>query len=95
MQIVQQLAGYSLGGADEIRRAMSKKKQYVIEENREIFVNGGQIENHITGKITKIPGCVANGISAEVANKIYDHMVDFAKCGCCHPDSLPQEILPT
>ena len=79
MQIVQQLAGYSLGGADEIRRAMSKKKQYVIEENREIFVNGGQIENHITGKITKIPGCVANGISAEVANKIYDHMVDFAK----------------
>ena len=79
MHIVQQLAGYSLGGADEIRRAMSKKKQYVIEENREIFVNGGQIENHITGKITKIPGCVANGISAEVANKIYDHMVDFAK----------------
>lgn len=79
MQIVQSLAGYSLGGADEIRRAMSKKKQYVIEENREIFVNGGQIENHITGKITKIPGCVANGISSQVANGIYDHMVDFAK----------------
>ncbi len=79
MQIVQQLAGYSLGGADEIRRAMSKKKQYVIEENREIFVNGGQIENHITGKITEIPGCVSRGISAEVANRIYDHMVDFAK----------------
>lgn len=79
MQIVQSLAGYSLGGADEIRRAMSKKKQYVIEENREIFVNGGQIENHITGKITEIPGCVARGISAEVANRIYDHMVDFAK----------------
>lgn len=79
MQIVQSLAGYSLGGADEIRRAMSKKKQYVIEENREIFVNGGQIENHITGKITKIPGCVSQGISADVANKIYDHMVDFAK----------------
>lgn len=79
MQIVQSLAGYSLGGADEIRRAMSKKKQYVIEENREIFVNGGQIENHTSGKITTIPGCVANGISASVANKIYDHMVDFAK----------------
>ncbi|SOC12081.1 DNA polymerase III subunit alpha [Pseudobutyrivibrio ruminis] len=79
MQIVQSLAGYSLGGADEIRRAMSKKKQYVIEENREIFVNGGQIENHITGKITKIPGCGANGISSQVANGIYDHMVDFAK----------------
>jgi DNA polymerase-3 subunit alpha len=79
MQIVQQLAGYSLGGADEIRRAMSKKKQYVIEENREIFVNGGQIENHITGKITQIPGCVSKGISSEVANGIYDHMVDFAK----------------
>ena len=79
MQIVQSLAGYSLGGADEIRRAMSKKKQYVINENREIFVNGGEIENHITGKVTKIPGCVAQGISADVANKIYDHMVDFAK----------------
>lgn len=79
MQIVQSLAGYSLGGADEIRRAMSKKKQYVIEENREIFVNGGQIENHITGKITDIPGCGANGISSQVANGIYDHMVDFAK----------------
>ena len=79
MQIVQSLAGYSLGGADEIRRAMSKKKQYVIEENREIFVNGGQIENHITGKVTDIPGCGANGISSQVANHIYDHMVDFAK----------------
>lgn len=79
MQIVQSLAGYSLGGADEIRRAMSKKKQYVIEENREIFVNGGTIENHISGKVTKIEGCVARGISAEVANRIYDHMVDFAK----------------
>ncbi len=79
MQIVQSLAGYSLGGADEIRRAMSKKKQYVIAENRDIFVNGGQIENHITGKITNIPGCVAKGISAEVANAIYDHMVDFAR----------------
>lgn len=79
MQIVQSLAGYSLGGADEIRRAMSKKKQYVINENREIFVNGGEIENHITGKVTQIPGCVSKGISADVANKIYDHMVDFAK----------------
>ncbi len=79
MQIVQSLAGYSLGGADEIRRAMSKKKQYVINENREIFVNGGKIENHISGKVTEIPGCVAKGISSDVANTIYDHMVDFAK----------------
>lgn len=79
MQIVQNLAGYSLGGADEIRRAMSKKKQYVIDENREIFVNGGELKNKVTGEVERIPGCVANGISAEIANRIYDHMVDFAK----------------
>ncbi len=79
MQIVQNLAGYSLGGADEIRRAMSKKKQYVIDENREIFVNGGEFQNKVTGVTERIPGCVANGIPAEIANKIYDHMVDFAK----------------
>lgn len=79
MQIVQNLAGYSLGGADEIRRAMSKKKQYVIDENREIFVHGGELKNKVTGEIEQIPGCVKNGISAEVANRIYDHMVDFAK----------------
>ena len=79
MQIVQNLAGYSLGGADEIRRAMSKKKQYVIDENREIFVNGGEFLNKVTHVTEHIPGCVANGIPAEVANRIYDHMVDFAK----------------
>ncbi len=79
MQIVQNLAGYSLGGADEIRRAMSKKKQYVIDENREIFVNGGELPNKVTGVVEKVPGCVSRGISAEVANRIYDHMVDFAK----------------
>ena len=71
-QIVRDLAGYSMGAADNIRRAMSKKKQYVIDAEREIFVNGSK-EKGIEGAIKHI------GISAEVANRIYDHMVDFAK----------------
>ncbi|MCR4943406.1 MAG: DNA polymerase III subunit alpha, partial [Clostridium sp.] len=70
-QIVRDLAGYSMGAADNIRRAMSKKKQYVIDEERKYFVGGDPKRN--------IPGCVANGISEAIANKIYDHMVDFAK----------------
>ena len=77
-RIVRDLAGYSMGAADNIRRAMSKKKEYVIAENREIFVHGGQVKRNDGGYDT-IPGCVANGISADVANGIYDHMVDFAK----------------
>lgn len=71
MQIVQNLANYTMGQADNIRRAMSKKKQYVIDEERQYFVYGNESKN--------IPGCVNNGISAEVANGIYDSMVDFAK----------------
>lgn len=71
MQIVRDLAGYSMGEADNIRRAMSKKKQYVIDEGREYFVNG----NNDKG----IEGCVSRGIDASVANSIYDSMTDFAK----------------
>lgn len=71
MQIVQNLAGYTMGQADNIRRAMSKKKQYVIDAERQNFVYGNEEEG--------IKGCIANGISEQAANTIYDSMVDFAK----------------
>ncbi len=74
MEIVRKLAGYSLGRSDLVRRAMSKKKHKVMEEERKNFINGivndkGEIE---------VPGCVRNGISAEAGNKIFDSMMDFA-----------------
>ena len=71
MQIVQKLAGYTMGQADNIRRAMSKKKQYVIDAERKNFIYGDEEQG--------IKGCVANGISEKAANSIYDSMVDFAK----------------
>ena len=71
MQIVQKLAGYTMGQADNIRRAMSMKKQYVIDAERQSFVYGD--------KERGIKGCVANGIDEKAANSIYDSMVDFAK----------------
>ncbi|MCM1106857.1 MAG: DNA polymerase III subunit alpha [Blautia sp.] len=71
MQIVQSLAGYTMGQADNIRRAMSKKKQYVIDEERKSFVYGDGERG--------IAGCVKNGIAEEAANRIYDSMIDFAK----------------
>lgn len=71
MQIVQSLAGYTMGQADNIRRAMSKKKQYVIDAERQNFVYGNEEEG--------IKGCINNGISERAANEIYDSMVDFAK----------------
>ena len=71
MQIVQNLAGYSMGQADNIRRAMSKKKQYIIDAERQNFVYGNKEQG--------IRGCIANGISERAANEIYDSMVDFAK----------------
>ncbi len=77
MQIFRQLAGYSLGGADSIRRAMSKKKQKVIDENRDIFVYGGEIE--VMGARQRIPGCLGNGIGETSAKEIYASMNDFAK----------------
>ncbi len=77
MQIFQSLAGYSLGGADSIRRAMSKKKQKVIDENRDIFVHGGEIM--VRDDTQEIPGCMGNGISEDAAEKVYSGMNDFAK----------------
>ncbi len=71
MQIVRDLALYTMGQADNIRRAMSKKKQYVIEEERTFFIYGDK-ERHIRG-------CINNGISKEAASEIYDSMLDFAK----------------
>lgn len=71
MQIVRDLAGYSYGQSDLLRRAMSKKKDSVMKEERKNFVYGDQSKG--------IPGCVANGVSEQVANKIYDKMIDFAK----------------
>ena len=71
MQIVQDLGGYTMGRSDLVRRAMSKKKQYVMEQERKNFTYGNPEEG--------VPGCVANGISAEVASHIYDTMMDFAK----------------
>ncbi len=71
MQIVRDLAGYSWGRSDLVRRAMSKKKGSVMEKERKNFIYGNPEEN--------VPGCIANGISEAVANKIYDEMIDFAK----------------
>lgn len=71
MQIVRDLAGYTLGRSDLLRRAMSKKKGDVMQKERQVFVYGDE-ENGV-------PGCIANGISEELANKIYDEMIDFAK----------------
>ena len=75
MQIVRDLAGYSLGRADLVRRAMGKKKLDVMAKEREIFINGQVDEN---GNVV-VPGCVRNGIDAESANKIFDEMAEFAK----------------
>ena len=71
MQIVRDLAGYTLGRSDLVRRAMSKKKAAVMEKERQNFVYGNEEEG--------VPGCIANGISEQTANKIYDDMIDFAK----------------
>ena len=75
MQIVRDLAGYSLGRADLVRRAMGKKKLDVMAKEREIFING-QVDEQ--GNVV-VPGCVRNGIDAESANKIFDEMAEFAK----------------
>ena len=75
MQIVRDLAGYSLGRADLVRRAMGKKKLDVMAKEREIFIHGQVDEN---GNVV-VPGCVRNGIDEESANKIFDEMAEFAK----------------
>lgn len=74
MQIVRDLAGYSYGRSDLVRRAMSKKKHKVMEEERHNFIYGIVDEE---GNID-VPGCMRNGISEEVANKLFDSMMDFA-----------------
>ena len=71
MQIVRDLGGYTLGRSDLVRRAMSKKKAAVMAKERQNFVYGNEEEH--------VPGCIANGISEQTANKIYDEMTDFAK----------------
>ncbi len=71
MQIVRDLAGYSLGRSDLVRRAMSKKKVSVMEEERRRFVYGDEAEG--------VKGCIANGIDEAVANHIFDEMIDFAR----------------
>lgn len=71
INIVRELAGYSYGSADLLRRAMSKKKMHVMEEERQNFVYGSEEKN--------IPGCIRNGIDEQTANKIYDEMIDFAR----------------
>lgn len=71
MQIVRDLGGYTMGRSDLVRRAMSKKKQHVMEVERNNFVYGNPEEN--------VPGCISKGISEDAANKIYDDMMDFAK----------------
>ena len=71
MQIVRDLAGYTLGQSDLLRRAMSKKKDEVMQKERANFVYGNEEKG--------IAGCINNGISEEIANKIYDEMIDFAK----------------
>ena len=71
MQIVRDLAGYTLGRSDLVRRAMSKKKAAVMEKERNTFVYGDEE--------TGVPGCIKNGIDEQTANKIYDEMIDFAK----------------
>ena len=74
MQIVRDLAGYSYGRSDLVRRAMAKKKHSVMEAEREVFVHGQTGDD---GKIL-VPGCVRNGVPEDVANEIYDEMISFA-----------------
>ena len=71
MQIVRDLAGYTLGRSDLVRRAMSKKKTAVMEKERQNFVYGNEAEG--------VKGCIANDIDEKTANQIYDEMIDFAK----------------
>ena len=71
MQIVRDLGGYSMGRSDLVRRAMSKKKESVMRQERQNFVYGNEAEG--------VPGCVSRGILPEIADKIFDQMMDFAQ----------------
>ena len=77
MQIAQVIAGYSFGGADIMRRAIAKKKLDVLQQQKEIFINGGVLPGDITQK--QIPGAVANGVSAEVATDLFNQILKFAE----------------
>ena len=89
MQIVRDLAGYTMGRSDNVRRAMSKKKGSVMEYERGIFIYGNKAEIEEAKKNglpenewpAYVPGCVNNGISAKIAGSVYDMMIDFAKYG--------------
>ena len=85
MQIVQSLGGYSMGRADEVRRAMSKKKHDIMEKERETFIYGNRELN--------VPGCIAKGIAEETAGAIYDSMMDFANYGFNKSHSASYAIL--
>ncbi|MBC8531366.1 DNA polymerase III subunit alpha [Gehongia tenuis] len=74
MQIVRDLAGYSMGRSDLVRRAMSKKKKDVMERERDIFINGLVEDGERV-----LPGCVGNGVDAKTANDIFDEMTAFAQ----------------
>ncbi len=71
MQIVRDLGGYTMGRSDLVRRAMSKKKHSVMEKERANFIYGNEAEG--------VPGCVSRGIDKDVANGIFDDMIDFAE----------------
>lgn len=73
MQIVQELAGYSLGRADNVRRMMAKKKHEAMEKEREVFLHGT-----VDNKGVVVDGCIKRGVPEDVANKIYDDMISFA-----------------
>ena len=89
MQIVRELSGSTLGRSDNVRRAMSKKKQSVMEYEREIFIHGNAQELEADRekdlppekRTREVPGCVKNGIPEEVAAEVFDMMIDFAKYG--------------
>ncbi len=85
IEIFRKLAGYSLGQADMVRRAMSKKKAKDVEREREAFLHGDPARNII--------GCVANGISEDVAQSIYDEIYDFANYAFNKAHSLAYAIV--
>ncbi len=85
MQIVQQLGGYSMGRADEVRRAMSKKKFSIMEKERSNFIYGNEKEN--------VPGCISRGIGEKTAAEIYDSLISFANYGFNKSHSVSYAVL--
>lgn len=79
MAVVQKLAGYTLGRADLVRKAMGKKKQEIMDHERGVFINGNKVAFDSGEDKNYAPGCINNGISKNVAEKIWGKMADFAK----------------